>query len=129
MHGGVVKTQSRGETQTNEQSHANTGDTNNSQIALDLNTVQLAQHKDGVDEHEHVAASHLYGVKEDGVRADVTVATRRVRVHGDAVQGGVEDYVDKGLFPVEGDLISRLQLQAAALVLHQRCVVRDLNLE
>ena len=104
MHGSVGEAKGRGQAHPDHEPHAHTRDARDGQVHLHLHSVQLAQHEDGVDKHEHVAAGKLDRVKEDGIRADVAVAARGVRVHAHAGEGGVQGDFNKGLLPIKSHL-------------------------
>ena len=71
--------------------------------ASNLESVQSAQHEDGVGEHDEVAASHQECVEEDCLRADVREALAGVRDDAGRRGGGVQGDLHKLVLPGEAD--------------------------
>lgn len=115
MHRRVGVAQREGDAHGNDHAHSDGDQARDGQVDANLQLVEPAQHKNGVDEHEQVAGHHFYSIKEDGVGADVAEAAAGVDIELDALVGGIEGDLEHPRLPAQGDVVRMLDLNSNAL--------------
>ena len=81
MHGSVWESKQRTETHGYYHAHPDAEETGDSEVESDMDQVEVAEHDDGVEEHDQVSASHEECIKEDCFSTHFTKALGSAGIH------------------------------------------------
>ena len=80
-----------------------------------MDHVHLAQHDDGVGEHDQVPAGHEECIKKDGISAHFSETFSSIWKNCCARCGAVQPNFDEFLLPSKGGLVCKLKLKTTTL--------------